>query len=263
MAKASALVLALLLLGCTQVAPEDIVATVGNQTLTRAMVAERAGVPFDSLSTDAKWQLAQGWVEETLLLAEAQRRGLQDDPTIERKLRELRLELLRARLLQAMRGHETPSDSVIERYYNAHRSEFVRTQDEYEIELYWAPDRVTVELFRRAGLKDIELAEMAHPDVTMEGVWHASITDLDPDQVAELATLEPGQFGDPQQADEGYRLFRLRERLPAGEPIPLENVRHEIRERLLLEASRTGMETLLTDLGRRYSVTFNLGDSLR
>lgn len=257
------LVLGVALLGCSRVSPEDTVASVGTRVLTRAMVAQRAGVPFDSLSPDAKWELAHGWVEQTLLLLEAQRRGLQKDPEIKRKLDELRFELLRSRLLRDLHGREVPADSAIERYYEVHRSEFVRAQDEYEIELYWAPDQVTAELFRRAALKDIDLAEMAHPNVTMEGIWRASAADLDPDEVAELATLKPGQFGDTRRADEGYRLFRLRDRLPAGQLIPFEEVRHEIRERLMLEASRMAMEALLSELGRKYPVTINLGDSLR
>ena len=258
-----ALVLGIVLSGCSQVSREDIVATVGKQVLTRGMVAQLAGVPFDSLSPNAKWQLAQDWVEQTLLLLEAQRRGLQRDPDIERKLHELRFELLRSRLLKEVQAREAPADSVVERYYKVHRNEFVRNQDEYEIELYWAPDRVTAELFRRATLQDIDLAETAHPDVTMEGVWRASAADLSPEKAAEFISLEPGQFASAEQADEGYRLFRLREILPAGQPIPLEDVRREIRERLMVESSRTAMEVLMAELGRKYPVTINLGDSLR
>lgn len=257
-----AVALGLLLCGCFRGPREDIVATVGDHVLTKAMMAEHAGVPFDSLSMNAKHRLAQGWVEETLLFFEARRRGLHKKPEVERKLDELRRQLLRSRLLQEMQPQDIPNDSVVLSYYKEHKREFVRAWEEYEIELYWAPDRVTAELFRRAALNDIELAEMAHPDVTMEGIWQASVEDFEPDEATELAKLTPGQFTNPRPSEEGYRLLRLREHLPAGQPVPVEDVRHEIRERLMLEASRTALEALMTELSRNYSVTYNLGDSL-
>jgi peptidyl-prolyl cis-trans isomerase C len=252
-----------LLAGCSRTSREDVIATVGNETLTRAMVAERGGAPFDSLSLTAKQQIAQGWIEETLLLLEAQRRGLDRDPAISRKVRELRSELLRSRLLKQLQSTETVSDSAISAYYEKHRGEFVRTQEEYEVELYWAPDRVTAELFRRATRGDMDLAEMAHPDVSLEGTWHVAASDLTSDEATELAQLNPGEFTTPRPAEDGYRLMRLQNRYAAGEAIPLDDVREEIRERLMLESSRTAMEALLAEASRRYSTTIHLGDSLQ
>lgn len=256
------LAVGLAFLGCSRVSSKDIVATVGPRVLTRKMITERAGVPFDSLTLEARHEMARGWVEETLLLLEAERRGLSRDRSIEKKLNELRSDLLRARLLHDLQPAEAIRDSVIAQYYEAHQTEFVRAQEEYEIELYWAPDLVTAELFRRAAQKDIEQAEMAYPNVTMEGIWRASARDLAPDEASQLAALDSGKLTEPRIADDGYRLMRLRSRRSAGEPVLLEDVRNEIRERLMMEDSRIAMETLLSGLRRKYTVTINLGDSL-
>jgi hypothetical protein len=226
------------------------------------MVAERAGIPFDSLSPESMREIARGWVEENLMLLEAERRGLSKDPAVERKLGELRSQLLRARLLKELQPKESFSDSAITQYYQAHQIEFVRAQEEYEVELYWAPDLVTAELFRRAAQKNIEQAEMTYPNVTMEGIWRAGIRDLPPDEASQLAVLDSGKLTEPRIADEGYRLMRLRSRRNAGEPRLLEEVRPEIRERLMMEASRLNMETMLSELQRKYRATINLGDSL-
>jgi len=252
----------LALWGCARVSSKDIVASVGGRVLTRQMMAERAGVPFDSLSPGAKHEIARGWAEETLLLLEAERRGISKDPAIENKLIELRSELLRARLLHDLQPAEAIRDSAIAQYYEMHQTEFVRAQEEYEIELYWAPDLVTAELFRRAAQKDIEQAEMTYRNVTMEGIWRALARDLAPDEASQLAVLDSGKLTEPRVAEDGYRLMRLRSRRSAGEPMLLEDVRHEIRERLMMEASRIAMETLLAELRRKYSLTIRLGDSL-
>jgi len=227
------------------------------------MVAERAGVPFDSLSLAAKQQIAQDWIEETLLLREAERRGLEKDPTLEKKLAELRRELMRSRLLQAVQARQVPSDSAILRYYREHHAEFVRAQEEYEIELYWAPDLVTAQLFRRAARDDMDLAEMAYPNVSMEGIWRVSAGDLTSEETAELTSLKVGQVTEPRPSEEGYRLMRLRTHWAAGEPVALDDVRHEIRERIMIESARTTMESLLAELSRKYPPTIHLGDSLR
>jgi hypothetical protein len=248
--------------GCFKTHPEDIVATAGDEVLTRAELSQRAGLPYDSLSLEVKQQFVQGWVEETLLLLEAQRRGFHKDPEIKNKLRELQRELLRSRLLRDVQGQSVPDDSMVASYYKAHKSEFVRVREEFDIELYWAPTRSSAELFRREAMKDIDLAEMAHPEVTMEGIWRTSADELQPEEAVELARLEPGKFASPLPMEEGFRLLRLREQFPAGQRIPLEDVRYEIRERLMLEASRSAMETLMAELSRNYPVTINLGDSL-
>lgn len=248
--------------GCSRISSKDIAATVGDRVLTRKMIAERAGMPFDSLSPDSRHEIVRGWVEENLMLLEAERRGFSKDPAIERKLSELRAELLRARLLKELQPKEYVNDSLIVQYYTAHQREFVRAQEEYEVELYWSPDLVTAELFRRAALKDIEQAEMTYPNVTMEGIWRAAARDLAPDEASQLAVMDTGKLTEPRITDDGYRLMRLRSRKSAGEPKPLEEVQPEIRERLMMETSRTNMETLLSELQRRYRVTTNLGDSL-
>ncbi len=257
-----ALIFATAFCGCFKTHPEDVVATVGDKVLTRTELTQRAGISYDSLSLEVKHQLVQGWVEETLLLLEAQRRGFQKDPEIKNKLRELQRELLRSRLLRDVQGQSVPDDSAVASYYEAHKSEFVRSREEYEIELYWAPNRPSAELFRREAVKDIDLAEMAHPEVTMEGIWRASADELRSEEAVELARLERGKFANPLPMEEGFRLLRLRERFAAGQRIPLEDVRCEIRERLMLEASRSAMETLMAELSRNYPVTINLGDSL-
>jgi hypothetical protein len=164
--------------------------------------------------------------------------------------------------LKELQPKESFSDSAITQYYQAHQIEFVRAQEEYEVELYWAPDLVTAELFRRAAQKNIEQAEMTYPNVTMEGIWRAGIRDLPPDEASQLAVLDSGKLTEPRIADEGYRLMRLRSRRNAGEPRLLEEVRPEIRERLMMEASRLNMETMLSELQRKYRATINLGDSL-
>ncbi|MFH1010398.1 MAG: peptidylprolyl isomerase [bacterium] len=257
-----AVALAVLLSACSRRSPEDVVATVGSEVLTREMVAERAGVPYDSLSLTTKQQIAQDWIEETLLLWEAERRGLQRDPTLARKLGELRRELLRSRLVQSVQAQQVPSDSAIGRYYQEHQTEFVRAQEEYEIELYWAPDLVTAQLFRRAARDDMDLAEMAYPNVSMEGIWRVTAGDLPSDETAELASLKVGQVADPRPSEEGYRLMRLRTRWAAGEPVSLDDVRYEIRERMMIESARIAMESLLAELSRKYPTTIHLGDSL-
>jgi hypothetical protein len=257
-----ALIFVIVFCDCFRTHPEDVVAVVGDKSLTRAELTVRAGFPYDSLSLEIKHQFVQGWVEETLLLLEAQRRGFHKDPEVKNKLRELQRELLRSRLLRDVQEQSVPDDSAVARYYEVHESEFVRSREEYEIELYWAPNRPSAELFRREAVKDIDLAEMAHPEVTMEGIWRASADELRSEEAVELARLEPGKFASALPMEDGFRLLRLRERFAAGQRIPLEYVRSEIRERLMLEASRSTMETLMAELSRNYPVTINLGDSL-
>ncbi len=66
----------------------------------------------------------------------------------------------------------------------------------------------------------------------------------------------------PRPYGDGYRVVLLIEAFPASTVLPLEAVRDEITQRLLIEESRRRQDQLITDLRQRYTVEVIVKDSL-
>lgn len=105
-----------------------IVAQVGDQRLTLCDFARRINTPNPYLrarfnAPEQRRALLQSWVDAELLAAEAQARGLADQPEVRRAIT---LQLAR-RLEQATRTavpEPTITDAEVRAYYEAHRAEY-------------------------------------------------------------------------------------------------------------------------------------------
>lgn len=244
----------LLFVGCRgEGSSQDLVAGVGTLSLTRGELEALAGVPLDSLTESEQGRLIQDWVERAMVEQEGRRLKLDGDEEIQQKLTRLRTELFRARLLSDL-DEGVPSDSMVEAYYEEHKSEFLRTRDTYLIELFWSDSADTLRTFRERMLGDPDrTVEM--PGVFPEGRWLAESGEIDEDLEREIKELQAGAVTKPRPAEDGFRIVRLVETYPAGTVLNLEAVKEEIVRRLVMEQSRQRNEELMRQLRNRYPVT--------
>lgn len=104
---------------------EDVVARVGNATLSRDAVAEvlrLAGSPTDS--ADVAGRYVEQWVTDRLLEREAERRGLREDPAVRRQLQDAERSILVAALLDDVfaEAPESVDRGALQAYFESHRS---------------------------------------------------------------------------------------------------------------------------------------------
>ena len=235
-------------------------ARVGLKELTRGDLETAAGLPLDSLPSAARWRIIDTWVERTLVDLEGARRGLDKDHDLNEKLAALKSELYRSHLL-AEKPATAPADSVIENYYNAHRSEFLQATDTYLIELYWSEDISKLMEFRHQ-LPQGDTTLLAEKTVLSEGRWLAESGELNKDMEQELDSMQIGQLTDPRPYEDGFRALQLLDKFPAGTVLGLDAVRDEIVNRLVMVQSRERQDKLMSELRERYPVEVMLKDSM-
>ncbi len=125
-----ALLLALAVAGCTSDAPADApgggatVARVGDAVLTEGDLADALGDgPTVLDSVTARDQVVEQWVQRELLVQEARRQGLDDDPGVRRQLAEAERSTLEQAALDAFfqRTPAEPTDDDLRAYYDRNR----------------------------------------------------------------------------------------------------------------------------------------------
>lgn len=244
------LALAWALCGCAKSDNSGIVAEVGDRRLTRAEFEYWAGAPYEKLTPEERVPVLSDWIELSMIEQEAEATGLRNDPKTEQQVRTMLMKYYRAILL-ARQPQPQITDTLIADYFNAHQAEFRRPTDSYIIEGFWCESEDSLKAFRRA-LEHADTAGLRSGFVIWEGKWLAQASELEPELLISVRSLQPGGMTPVLPYGEGYRLVRLHEVYPEGTQLSLDAVHQEIRERLLLEQSQRRQERWLNDLRGRY-----------
>lgn len=305
MAAGAALAVALLLSGCDRggrvepaasaapASPEAgvTVATVDGVTITRGELAQRArrvsgGDAAVAADPALLVSLLDQLVEERILLAEAERRGLSLPPAeveaaakaaeaamgpgaLERELSvegitlatwQARIgETLLIRALLATIPPPTPiTEHDVRSYYEAHRADF-RRPEQFRARIITVPTRREAEALgaQLAGGADfaaLARAKSTSPEKEAGGdLGFLPKERLPPEFDAALERLKPGELSPVIESPYGFHIFRLEERRKAQQP-KLEEIRDEIRETLAQDRLEAAHERWLADLRKKAKV---------
>ncbi|SHK44141.1 peptidylprolyl isomerase [Rhodothermus profundi] len=124
--------------GCQQKPPPpDVVARVGQAYLTRDELSRALQLlPVQMDSTEASQQVIEQWITNQLLYQEALRRGLRDDPEVQRLLEENERSVLISALLDRIYQEEEastarqPDPSEVQAYYERYKEQ-LRLREPY------------------------------------------------------------------------------------------------------------------------------------
>lgn len=104
----------------------DAVARVGSAVLSEADVADALGEAPPGLdSSAARSHVVEQWIQRELLVQEARREGLDQDPEIRRRIAESERATLEAAALERLfaANPTQPDTQAVRRYYDAHRAD--------------------------------------------------------------------------------------------------------------------------------------------
>ena len=266
--------LALLALGACSDAPSadapgggETVARVGDARLTEGGVVNALGdgpVGLDSVT--AREQIIEQWVQRELLVQEARRQGLPDDPRVRRRLADAERATLEMAALAAFfdQAPSAPSEADLQAYYDRH-SEALALREPYvrlrHLRLA-APTRATE---ARASLDraiaspfpDSLFALVAReyaddPDGAIafanEYVSEARLAALDETLGERVAGLSAGGQGTAIPIGPTMHLVQVIDRVPAGTVPPFRLVRDELAERLGIQMRRDAEARLIQRL---------------
>lgn len=233
--------------------PESYVARVGDHYLRQEQLERRLQGLTPALdSSQARQQVIDQWVTRTLLLQEAQRLNLENDPEVRRQLEQQR----RSTLVTAMtnRLHEatdvSPTEDEIRSYFEQHREQ-LRLREPYVRIRYLSTPQIDSVRTVRTMLRSMDPATRdtawsrlvrrfaADPDraLTLSEKFMPAgrLPSLLPYSADQVSSLQGGTLAPIVEARERYHLIELVERVPEGSAPRLAWVRDEIQQRLKIE----------------------------
>lgn len=205
--------------------------------------SEEAHLKADTLS-----RLFDQFLDEQLLVRLAIERGLVEGDIDQRQA-------LTYLLRDAPRGW---SRGEIEAFYRAHKSDYTRPE-RVRLRQILASERKAAELARLALGQGEAFAEVAGrlsegPKAHLGGDQGIlGRDDLPPKYVERIFALEPGETTDIIEAEYGYLIFQVAERLPAR-VVPLEEAEDDIRRRLSEQRIDQQIGSFVQDARERYNV---------
>jgi hypothetical protein len=263
-----AVALAAVLVGCGVSTPPpspEVVAEIESEAVRYAdfetYVAQALGESGSSLSSDVLSRLFDQFLEERLLVLLAAERGLLPEDAAEGRFgRRRALDLLLADEARREDAGRVPADDEVAAWYAAHRDEFQRPE-RVRLRQILVENREQAEELRRrivagADFSTVAAAAAADPDVAATVGFQGELSrqDLPPAFAEVIFDLEPGVVSEVVEAEYGFHLFLVGERLPA-ETLPLEAVRDDVERRLLQAAADRRLVALAEEARQRYDVT--------
>ena len=245
------------LVGCeSEEPPSSYAARVGDHYLTQAelkdLMADMGPVPD---STEARQQVVEQWIERTLLLREAERLNLSEDPEVQKLLEERR----RSTLVSAMttRIYEDakpePSDEEVRTYFERHQQQLTLREPYVRVRHLATAEADSAQVVRRR-LRRLQ-------EATADSVWTRIIRQYaeNPTRAQEisnqflpegrlfaqlpyvkdeLANLREGQVAPVVQDNDQFHVLQLVRRIPEGTDPQLRWVEAEIRRRLRIRSRK-------------------------
>ncbi len=252
------LLLSLLVSGCTrqQVWESEVVARVGDRKLTASEIsAWEASLNQAEIPQEARSTFIRHWVEEELLYQEALEQGLDSDAWVAGRLDEIMRDLLIARLLETRYEKiVTPSAAAIKTYFDQNASEFTWPHLHLEVEYWRSEDRRSLERLR----SNVQRGRQA-------GIWTGKAGTLENGRIAlngrsstipevwdVVSRMSVGEVSTVRHIDDNFWVFKLIDRRESGEQQGLEDVRDEIKMRLVEQARANARENAVRKLVDKY-----------
>ncbi len=236
--------LPLFLWGCGGKNAEDpIAARVGKATITRSELINLYGLDQDFLTgggevdTTILVEAARRWALEEILIQEAQRRGLDRDSTFQIRLENIRREILIGQLFEESNTSIAVDSLEIRQEYEKHREEYTSAQDEVDLTYIVAPTRELANQARQKLRSGLALTDILIQNAQLSGksVGWVAANDLNPTISRTAFAMAPGTISNPIKIESGeYIILQCHQRRQAGTVLPLEEVREDIRGRVIL-----------------------------
>ncbi len=262
---AAAMIFLIFVLGCNRSAdlPEGLVAQVNDQYLIRDQVEYSVPANLDEeLALSLKKRIIADWVETEVFYQAALKEGVNLNEKNQFLLENYQKELLVQQYIdQQIDRNYSISNKTIEDYYDQHRNEFIRAQDEVHIVHLLMEQRdnaIFREIRRAEKLQDIikkyyfdEKSTQMRPNGDL---GYVVLSDL-PDELSRtIKRLRPGEISRAVQTDQGYHFLQLLDRQDAGTVRSLDLVKNQILLRLKRERYREELERLKKNLRKEYQI---------
>ncbi|MCU0453495.1 MAG: peptidyl-prolyl cis-trans isomerase [Bacteroidetes bacterium] len=264
--------LSALSLGACQQGPSDETAVARIEG--RSLTMQEIRMQFDSTRPPTEAQIQQylrRWVADELLYREAVRRGIDQSPSVQRRLEEQQRTIIIQELLddEIYRASTiVPTDDEVRRYYEQYRGSFELSEPVLLTSLAVFEDRTKATEFRNDVLRGTSWSAAVRSEAhaaairaRTDSVYFTEARMLPRELWRVASTLAPGSPSFPISTDDGFTVVQVWSTQRAGGAADLPYVREEIVNRLTVERRQRAYRSLVEDLRARYAVDIYLSPS--
>lgn len=268
----SLLAITLLIGGCGKEEPARTpVARFDNETLTLESI--RAALDTTGEISNAQiQQYVQRWLRDELLYQEALTRGYDKSEDIERRVAEVRRQLIINEFLKnevySLQASDIPFEKVQE-YYENNRKDFVAPYDVALLSYVMFKNRDAATEFRNTVVKgtpwSTALQQLATiPDVRIDSMYFSQATLLPPELWRVATTIKEKDVSFPISTTNGFYVLCVWKLTRQGQQADLPFVEQQIRSRLLMEHRKALYDSLVSSLRKKHTIHIYTagGDSL-
>jgi parvulin-like peptidyl-prolyl isomerase len=252
--------------GCRDKTPPPVVlAQVDQVKLTLSELRESFPAEYEKvLPREQYLDVIQRWIDDEAVYQQALKRKIDQDPQVRRKLERLRrrmiIEEFLAREIAATSGME-PDEASMERYYETHKSEFLRKTPVYkyqQIRVATLKEALAV----RAKLNGGNFGAMAakyslDSNLDLSSLPYRKPTEI-PTCLHDLLNASTGWLSGPVSCPDGVYLVRLQDRISAGTALPFAEVREAISGQLVMQHKGRMRETKIRQYKEGVAVSLNV-----
>jgi parvulin-like peptidyl-prolyl isomerase len=256
--------------GCsTNERENQYIAKVNNRVLTYDMIRQRIDTSA-ALEPQVR-EFAQNWVDNELLYQEAASHGYENVPAVTEPLQEIKQRLavnvfLQKEVYEKVSLKVSPDEE--QQYYNAHKQEFLLSEDRVKLSYLVFDNRDTAAIFRTEVLRGTRwndamarFTRNRESRVVLESAesqFFSQSTIAPAELWKVLQTMNINEVSFPVRTAVGFYILYLQGRQSKGEIASLESVENDLQQRMIREKRQQGIDSLLTDLRKKYAVQMNL-----
>ena len=209
-----------------------------------------------------KGRLLDQMIVESILLQEAEKRGLDRDAEVRRLLQEAQKQILVGRLLEILRKEkekESPvADEQIAQFYEANKANFIQPESYRASHILAADEAAAKKALDRikAGESFAKVAEELSTDPSKShggDIGFFSKGQVIPEFEEACLKLKPGEMSGVVKTPLGYHIILLAEQ-KASHQRPLEEVRDQIRQVLQNQQGQQAVQGIVQELRSKAQV---------
>jgi peptidyl-prolyl cis-trans isomerase C len=254
--------------------PSNVVARVDGKPITLSEVQQRIDAldPYSKArysSPEQRKKFLENLVRFEVLAREAEKRGYDRDPDVQRALKNQMIQVFLRKELDEKLKAEPISEADVARYYREHEADF-RQPEQVRVSQILVADRATAE-----KVTALARAEQKHDqsDRPFRGLVEKYSIDQDSKPLggdltfvdrqntqlpravvdAAFALKEVGDISPPVASDKGFHVLKLTQRRP-GFTRPLEGVSAEIKRLILLDRRAKKQEEMVAEMRQKLKV---------
>ena len=242
-------------------ANNGVIAQVGSKVLT--VNGAKSDIPVEVLKKDSLKALLKyrdGWVREQLLVQEAKRNGFDERPGFQKKLNEMKNQLLAQMMRTYVLSHSDTSaitDQEAQNYYEAHQDQFILNERYVKFRHLIAASldsaqKARQDLLHGVSWKTVVQRYSLHPDDQLrssERFWPISLAAHDyPIMNRYLHIIGNMEISPIRFIDGRYHFVQLTDQRPKGSHPDIKWVLARIKEWLKLEKRRKTLSTFEQNL---------------